>query len=108
MSTLLFIQASPNGEESYSISAAQSFISEYLKHNPSLNTKIINLFTKKIPAYDKCAVEGRMAFPTTLYIDRKGTPRFVETGFSGPGTGSHYQKTVEDTRHKLEWLLSGE
>lgn len=53
-------------------------------------------------------VEGRMAFPTTLYIDRKGTPRFVETGFSGPGTGSHYQKTVEDTRHKLEWLLSGE
>lgn len=53
-------------------------------------------------------VEGRMAFPTTLYIDRKGTPRFVETGFSGPGTGSHYQKTVEETRHKLELLLSGE
>ena len=61
MSTLLFIQASPNGEESYSISAAQSFISEYLKHNPSLKMKIINLFDEKIPAYDKNAVEGRMA-----------------------------------------------
>ena len=53
-------------------------------------------------------VEGRMAFPTTLYIDRKGTPRFVETGFSGPGTGKHYQKTVEETRQKLELLLNGE
>lgn len=50
-------------------------------------------------------VEGRMAFPTTLYIDRKGSPRFVETGFSGPGTGRHYQKTVEETRHKIGLLL---
>ena len=31
------------------------------------------------------------AFPTTLFLDRKGNIQKIETGFSGPGTGSHYQ-----------------
>lgn len=51
-------------------------------------------------------VEGKMAFPTTLYIDRKGNPRFVETGFSGPGTGKHYDETLADVKSKIELLLN--
>ena len=31
-----------------------------------------------------------LAFPTTIYIDRKGKVRKITTGFSGPGTGKHY------------------
>jgi len=61
MNTLLFIQASPSGEESYSISVAHSFISEYLRHNSSTKVKVINVFERDIPPYDKNAVAGRMA-----------------------------------------------
>lgn len=51
-------------------------------------------------------IEGQMAFPTGMFIDRKGTIRKVETGFSGPGTGEHYVKFVEETTKLIELLLS--
>jgi len=51
-------------------------------------------------------IEGQMAFPTGMFIDRKGTIRKVETGFSGPGTGEHYTKFVEETTKLIELLLS--
>lgn len=50
-------------------------------------------------------IEGKMAFPTGLIIDRKGTIRKVETGFSGPGTGEHYTKFVDETTKLIELLL---
>ena len=34
-----------------------------------------------------------LAFPTTLFIDRRGAVREIHTGFSGPGTGVHYDET---------------
>ena len=46
-----------------------------------------------------------MAFPTTIFVDRKGNVRKIHTGFTGPGTGSHYQKFVEQTTVFLEKLL---
>ncbi len=51
--------------------------------------------------------EGIMAYPTTIFIDRKGSIRKVETGFSGPGTGKHYERFVDDTRLFVEELLKG-
>jgi thiol-disulfide isomerase/thioredoxin len=51
-------------------------------------------------------IEGQMAFPTGLFIDRLGNIRKVETGFSGPGTGEHYTKFVEETTKLIELLLS--
>ncbi len=51
-------------------------------------------------------VEGQMAFPTTIFLDRKGNARFVETGFSGPGTGNYYDETVADIKQKIELLLN--
>ncbi len=49
--------------------------------------------------------EGIMAYPTTIFIDRNGNIRKVETGFSGPGTGEHYNRYVDDTRLFVEELL---
>lgn len=51
-------------------------------------------------------IEGKMAYPTGLFLDRKGKIRKVETGFSGPGTGVHYTKFVDETTKLIELLLS--
>lgn len=51
-------------------------------------------------------IEGKMAFPTGIILDRLGNIRRVETGFSGPGTGEHYTKFVEETTKLIELLLS--
>ena len=51
-------------------------------------------------------LDGRMAYPTSIYIDRKGVIRKVETGFYGPGTGKHYQHYCEETTKFIEKLLA--
>jgi len=35
------------------------------------------------------------AYPTTLFIDRKGMVQYIHEGFQGPGTGEEYQRQVE-------------
>jgi peroxiredoxin len=45
------------------------------------------------------------AFPTTIYVDKKGRVRKIYTGFSGPGTGSYYEKYKEENERFLEKLL---
>ena len=47
-----------------------------------------------------------MAFPTTIYIDKKGVVRKIYTGFNGPATGEAYTKFVEDTTRFVEKLLA--
>jgi thiol-disulfide isomerase/thioredoxin len=47
-----------------------------------------------------------MAFPTTIYIDKKGIVRKIYTGFYGPATGEAYTKYVAETTHFVEKLLS--
>ena len=51
-------------------------------------------------------LDGRMAYPTSLFIDRKGVIRKVETGFSGPATGRHYTNYTEETTKFIESLLA--
>ena len=50
--------------------------------------------------------EGVVAFPTTVFIDKKGEMRTVHTGFSGPGTGKHYDELVKETIKIIEELLN--
>jgi len=40
-------------------------------------------------------LEDFFAYPTTLFIDRKGQVRDIHWGFKGPGTGEDYQREVE-------------
>lgn len=46
------------------------------------------------------AIKG---FPTTIFVDKKGNVREVHTGFSGPGTGEHY----ETFKKKFNALVDG-
>jgi thiol-disulfide isomerase/thioredoxin len=46
-----------------------------------------------------------LAFPTTIFIDKKGVVRKIHTGFSGPGTGKYYEEFVEDFNNFVDKLL---
>ncbi|HEY0029724.1 MAG TPA: TlpA disulfide reductase family protein [Bacteroidia bacterium] len=46
-----------------------------------------------------------MAFPTTIYIDKKGVVRKIYTGFNGPATGAAYTQFEEETTRFIEKLL---
>jgi peroxiredoxin len=56
---------------------------------------------KKLPMLDHV-----YAFPTTIFIDRKGNVRKIHTGFSGPATGDHYTRFVDEVRATLDQLLA--
>ena len=47
-----------------------------------------------------------LAFPTLIFIDRKGDVRRIHTGFSGPGTGQHYVEFKKEFTALLDELLS--
>jgi thiol-disulfide isomerase/thioredoxin len=47
-----------------------------------------------------------MAYPTTIFIDKKGKVRKIHTGFSGPGTGHYYTEYVEEFDRFVKKLLS--
>ncbi|MFI5164668.1 MAG: peroxiredoxin family protein [Bacteroidia bacterium] len=46
-----------------------------------------------------------MSFPTTIFIDKKGKVRKIHTGYSGPATGTEYDKFVKETNAFVESLL---
>ena len=46
-----------------------------------------------------------LAFPTIIFIDRKGQVRRIHTGFSGPGTGAYYTEFVAEFELILDELL---
>jgi len=51
-------------------------------------------------------LNGVFAFPTTLFLDRRGTVRFIHTGFSGPATGAHHRTLIEEFEANLEQLIA--
>jgi peroxiredoxin len=46
-----------------------------------------------------------LAFPTTLFIDRKGRLAQVHTGFTGPATGKYYQDVIKEFNEEIDSLL---
>jgi thiol-disulfide isomerase/thioredoxin len=46
-----------------------------------------------------------LAFPTTIFLDRKGVVRSIHTGFSGPGTGNYYEEEVAGFNRTVDKLL---
>ncbi len=46
-----------------------------------------------------------IGFPTTIFINKKGEIAKVEAGFSGPGTGAHYQEFIRKFNQLVNQLL---
>jgi peroxiredoxin len=56
---------------------------------------------KKLPM-----LKSFVAFPTTVFIDRKGNVRRIHTGYTGPATGDHYIQFVNEVKSTLDQLLA--
>ena len=50
-------------------------------------------------------LDGVVAYPTVLFIDRAGLVRAIHTGFAGPATGVHYDVLARDFELQIEKLL---
>src|SRR4030042_5703588 len=59
MSKLLYIQASPRIERSYSIAVADAFVSTYKQANPKDEIVTMNLFKKELPSFDGLTVQAK-------------------------------------------------
>jgi thiol-disulfide isomerase/thioredoxin len=46
------------------------------------------------------------AFPTTIFIDKKGNIREVYSGFNGPATGEHYAESKKEFNETIDKLLA--
>lgn len=46
-----------------------------------------------------------ISYPTSIFIDKTGNIRSIHTGFSGPGTGKHYDEFVEKYERLIEDML---
>jgi FMN-dependent NADH-azoreductase len=61
MSKLLYIQASPRGERSFSTAAADAFVAAYREANPGDEVVTLNLFDTDLPAFDGGALGAKYA-----------------------------------------------
>jgi hypothetical protein len=52
------------------------------------------------------ALDRFYAFPTTIFIDRKGNVRKIHTGFTGPATGRLYTEFADEVRATLDQLVA--
>jgi thiol-disulfide isomerase/thioredoxin len=46
-----------------------------------------------------------LAFPTTIFLDKKGAVRSIHTGFAGPGTGKYYDEEIAGFNRTVDKLL---
>jgi peroxiredoxin len=47
-----------------------------------------------------------LSYPTTIYVDKKGTVRKIHTGFNGPATGEKYEEFKRDFEKTVQDLLT--
>lgn len=88
-----------------SAKALEPFIRRFDVHYPVLATGVSVSDTlraeKTLPQLKKIP-----AFPTTIFVDKKGNIRKVHTGYSGPATGVHYEAYQKEFNELISQLLS--
>ena len=52
------------------------------------------------------ALTGITAFPSTIFVDKKGNVRKVHTGFSGPATGKFYEEWKNEFNQLIDNLVA--
>jgi thiol-disulfide isomerase/thioredoxin len=91
------------GDFAQAAAATRRFREEFGIEYPTL---IAGISDKDEAAKALPQLTGVFAFPTTIWVDRTGTVRKIHAGFSGPATGEHYTRLVEDFTQFTELLLA--
>jgi peroxiredoxin len=85
--------------------AAQRGRALQAKHEIEFDLLIAGSSDKKLAAETLPMLNHVLAFPTIIFIDRQANVRRIHTGFSGPGTGQHYQQFLGEFNALMEELL---
>ncbi len=78
-----------------------------VKHHIDYDLLIAGTSDKALAAKTLPMLNAVLAFPTLIFIDRKGDIRKIHTGFSGPGTGQHYLQFIAEFELLMDDLLAG-
>lgn len=78
------------------------------KHDIDFNVLVAGSSDKADASESLPMLNHVLAFPTLIFIDRTGKVRKIHTGFSGPGTGQHYDDFKAAFAQNLEGLLNEE
>jgi peroxiredoxin len=76
------------------------------KHDIEYDTLIAGISDKADASRLLPQLSAVLAFPTTIFIDRDGRVREIHTGFSGPGTGEHYDRLRAQFTELVTTLLA--
>jgi hypothetical protein len=76
------------------------------KFDIEYDTLIAGISDKTEAAKSLPALSAVLAYPTSIFIDRGGRVRQIHTGFSGPGTGEHYEILQREFRSTITGLLA--
>jgi len=71
MGKLLYIQASPRGERSISVAAADAFVNAYRRAHPADEIKALNLFRTDLPPFDGFTLNAKYAILNGLQHTRE-------------------------------------
>ncbi|UOR03778.1 TlpA family protein disulfide reductase [Hymenobacter aerilatus] len=76
------------------------------RFNVGYDVAVAGVADKDAAAKSLPQVEKVLAFPTTIFLDKKGEVRKIHTGFSGPGTGKYYDQEVAEFNKTIDQLLA--
>jgi peroxiredoxin len=94
-------------EHSGDFERAASAADRFRRHYGIEYTTLIAGISDKDEAARKLPMLDRVyAFPTMIFIDRRGRVRRIHTGYSGPATGEHHAQFVAEFKSLLDRLLA--
>ncbi len=76
------------------------------KYKVGYDYVIAGVYDKEAAAKTLPMLNHIISFPTTIFIDKKGTVRRIHTGFSGPATGKYYEAFIDDFNAFMNQLLN--
>ncbi len=86
--------------------AAEQVLRFREKFDIEYDTLIAGISDKTAASEVLPALSAVLAYPTTIFMDRGGRVRQIHTGFSGPGTGEHYEQLQQEFRSLITTLLA--
>lgn len=90
-----------------SLTACKERIARLFKHlNVPFEAYYGGVAKKSVSAQVFPFLSDITAYPTSVYIDKRGNIRKIQSGFTGPGTGAYYEEYKKETRQFLAELLA--